>query len=374
MPSVLKWELLSYVSLHSGVINKILSFGYVYAHRIGNIEEMLLKKFIKYVNSSFDKVMFVYSMNENIEHFISLARLVRAKAVCGGLMLQLLLYTYSSVFLFKESRLTTRMASMQLNTYLRNLFVSIVRADLLKLVQAVSPAPLIESYDLVDLCLRYGVRIIVLTPANAFDGEALKYRNLQEREPIAVYFGRLSPSKGLYDILYVWNHVERTLPNARLLLAGSFASDRVRERFYELRSRLGLKNVEYLGYFKHREELYEWASKAKVLIYPSREDAFPLTVLEAVALGLICVAYSIPALKYIYGDLPSVTLVREEDVEDMSKATVEALEMDYDEYLNIQTDPKLVKFLETYSSWESVAKAELGNVLSYLASGSCRGS
>jgi len=127
-----------------------------------------------------------------------------------------------------------------------------------------------------------------------------------------------------------------------------------------------VKNVEYLGYFKHREELYRRVAEAKVLVYPSHQDAFPLTVLEAIALGLLCVAYDIPALRYVYREVPSVTLVKKGDIEGMSRALLEALGTEYSKHLSLQANPKLLRFLEVYGSWENVAVAELANILRYL--------
>ena len=363
--SLLKWEL-NHERLSVKVTSKILGFGSVYIHRIKRSEELLLRKFIRFISSSFDKVLFVYSMNENIEHFASLANLVKAFKLPAGIMLQSPLYTYSTFFSSSETRLITRIANQQLNSYLRSLFIDITQKGFLKLIQAVSPAPLIESYDLVDIARKYGVKINVPVPANAFDREILSYRSLREKEPIAVYFGRLSPAKGLYDLLYIWSHVEKILPKAKLMLIGSFSSERVEREFKDLRFRLGLKNVEYLGYFKHGEELYRRVAEAKVLVYPPHQDAFPLTVLEAIALGLLCVAYDIPALRYVYQGIPSVTLVKKGDIEGMSRALIEALGIEYSQYFTIQGNPKLLKFLEVHGSWENVATAELIRILRYL--------
>jgi glycosyltransferase involved in cell wall biosynthesis len=363
--SLLKWGL-NREEPSVKVIGKFLGFGYLYTHRIKSAEEVLLRKFIKLVNSSYDKVLFVYSMNENIEHFTSLANLVKAFKLPAGIMLQLPLYTYSTLFSPSEPRLTTRIASWQLNNYLRSLFIGIAQKGFLKLVQAVSPAPLAESYDLVDIARRHRVEINIPIPANAFDREILSYRNPREKEPVAVYFGRLSPTKGLYDLLYIWRRVEKTLPKAKLMLVGSFSSERVEREFKDLRFRLGLKNVEYLGYFKHREELYKSVAEAKVLVYPSYQDSFSLTLLEAIALGLLCVAYDIPALRYVYREVPSVTLVKKGDVEGMSRALLEALGTEYSKHLSLQANPKLLRFLEVYGSWENVATAELSSILRYL--------
>jgi len=348
--STLKWEL-NYGGFSTKVASRALGFGYVYVHRIRKAEERLLKGFLRYVGSGFDEVSFIYSMNENVEHFISLTTLAERLRLPAGIMLQLPLYTYAAITSSGGPKLTARMANQQLNSYLRKLFVAAARRGFLKLIQAVSLAPLVESYDLVDVARRYGVRINIPVPGNAFDKEILKsYRSLREKEPVAVYFGRLSPAKGLYDLLYVWSYVEKALSKARLMLIGSFASERIERGFNELSSKLSLRNVEYLGHFKHREELYRHVAEAKVLVYPSHQDAFPLAVLEAIALGLLCVAYSIPALRYIYKDIPSITLVKEGDIKGMSKAVVRTLRMSYDEYLRVQTSPKLLEFLEAHGS------------------------
>jgi glycosyltransferase involved in cell wall biosynthesis len=363
--SLLKWEL-NYGGLSAKAINKILGFGYVYIHRIKSSEEVLLRRFIRFVGSSFGKVLFVYSMNESIEHFISLTNLVKAVKLPAGIMLQSPLYTYSTLFSPSEPRLTIRIANQQLNNYSRSLFIDVTGRGLLKLIQAISPAPLVESYDLVDIARKHSARISIPVPANAFDREILSYRSRGGKEPLAIYFGRLTPEKGLYDLLYIWSHVERTLPKAKLMLIGSFSSERVEREFKNLRFRLGLKNIEYLGYFEHGEELYRRVAEAKVLAYPSHQDSFPLTVLEAIALGLLCVAYDIPALRYVYREVPSVTLVKKGDIEGMSEALVKALRMEYSNYLTVQTNPKLLRFLEVYGSWENVATAELSSILGYL--------
>ena len=52
------------------------------------------------------------------------------------------------------------------------------------------------------------------------------------------------------------------------------------------------RNVRYLGYLPP-EKLYREVARHHVLIYPSCRDAFTLTVLEALALGLGIVAYNV---------------------------------------------------------------------------------
>jgi len=110
-----------------------------------------------------------------------------------------------------------------------------------------------------------------------------------------------------------------------------------------------LRNVKYLGYFKNRDELYQTVSKAKLLIYPSYEDTF-LTVLEALALGLTVVAYDIPAIKYVYGELKPVKIVGRGDVVSLARQAVELLKADAETLSPMLNDEQTTKFIQLHSS------------------------
>jgi Glycosyltransferase len=60
--------------------------------------------------------------------------------------------------------------------------------------------------------------------------------------------------------------------------------------------------VEYLG-FVSQDKLIDVVSKAKVLVYPSHFDSFPLVILESLALGTPVIAYKIPGVRSVYAGL-----------------------------------------------------------------------
>lgn len=50
------------------------------------------------------------------------------------------------------------------------------------------------------------------------------------------------------------------------------------------------------------EERFEQLSKARILLYPTREDGFPMAIVEAMTMGLVVVASDNPQLKSAFGD------------------------------------------------------------------------
>ncbi|MEM1547388.1 MAG: glycosyltransferase [Candidatus Methanomethylicia archaeon] len=100
-------------------------------------------------------------------------------------------------------------------------------------------------------------------------------------------------------------------------------------------------------------------SKAKVLVYPSHKDAFPLIVLESLALGTTVVAYDIPAIRSIYKDVKAVLTVPEYDVNTMACKVINILKMDSDRLAKLHEDELTLRFLNTYGSWDEVVKAEI---------------
>ncbi|QIW23735.1 glycosyltransferase family 1 protein [Sulfolobus sp. S-194] len=211
-------------------------------------------------------------------------------------------------------------------------------------IAAVSSSSLVES----------GLNGKILKPGNAFDPSLLKYRG-RGKEDYVVFWSRLNQDKGfpeLPDILKIINKEVKT----KLVVMGKFFDNYNKNLFFKKVKKYGI-NVDYLG-FVPKEKLYDIASKAKVLIYPSHVDGFSLVVLEALALGIPVVAYDIPAISSVYGDLNQVKIVKEFDKESMAKEAIKIIKMSDKEIEDLMNnDEKLLKFLELHSSWDNVAEA-----------------
>jgi glycosyltransferase involved in cell wall biosynthesis len=253
---------------------------------------------------------------------------------------------------------TKSISNLQLNNHLKNLYTSAMREGYLRLILAVSSVPFVVS-RICEQTQRFDVPCRMVVPGNAFDKDMLDYRRDTDEGTTAVFFGRLSPAKGTTDLLLVWKAMNDSVRKSKLKVVGTFASGSYRHRFFDLRQRLELRNMEFLGDIEHGSKLWEEVSKAKVLIYPSYHDAFPLVVLEALALGLAVVAYDTPAMRSIYGDLPAVFLVRRGDISSMADRVAWILKMRDDKFSQMHCEHLVRRFLKTHSSWDTVARAEL---------------
>ncbi|MGB9760481.1 MAG: glycosyltransferase [Thermoproteota archaeon] len=206
-----------------------------------------------------------------------------------------------------------------------------------------------------------GLNIKVLNPSVGVD-EAIVNAKPLNVDFDAIYFARLHPLKGLFDIPFIWKRVTEDKPNAKLIMAGSWQSIKYMHEFYNLCKKLNLlSNIKYVG-FLPKTTLYSYVKSAKLLIYPSYLDAFPLTVLESLACGTPVVAYNINSIRLSFRT-DAVTKVRSGDRSKFAESVINILE---DELLQ----KKLSKIATTFSSrynWDSAAKEEFNSIRAILS-------
>jgi glycosyltransferase involved in cell wall biosynthesis len=93
-----------------------------------------------------------------------------------------------------------------------------------------------------------------------------------------LYFGRLSPEKGVADLL----HAMQRLPNLRLIVAGDGPE---RGRLQQLASDLGLANVEFVGHLAGAELDRAIASSCFTVLPSHAYETLGKTILESYARG-----------------------------------------------------------------------------------------
>ena len=240
-------------------------------------------------------------------------------------------------YVFIEHRLT------------KAIYEVVMKENLLRGVASVSQVPI--YYSGIDrIARRYGVKLRIYRYGNAFNKDLIyKYRNVHDKKNYLVFFGRLTPAKGAWDLI----KVAKQLSDTDVLVFGPI-SDRIKDEF--LRSLPN--NVKYMGY-RPIDELYDYVSHAKALIYPSHIDSFSLVVLETLALGTSVIAYDIPAIRLMYGGLRPVRIVREYDIRGLVQEARKLISMDVNEYVREHEDERTKEFLEEHSSWNNVAQETL---------------
>jgi glycosyltransferase involved in cell wall biosynthesis len=130
-----------------------------------------------------------------------------------------------------------------------------------------------------------------------------------EEEDFILFAGTLEPRKGIDDLIAVYEALPQ--PRPRLVLAGDPGWG-------------GLKSAphEITGYVS-RERLRDLYRRAKIFVYPSREEGFGIPPLEAMACGAPVVATRVGAIPEFAGD--AALLVDPGDREALRDAIVRLL-------------------------------------------------
>jgi glycosyltransferase involved in cell wall biosynthesis len=105
----------------------------------------------------------------------------------------------------------------------------------------------------------------------------------------------LRPGKGHDLAVAAMDDVRRTLPGVRLLIAGDGPA---RDDVARVAARLG-EGARMIG---HRDDIMAVLDAADLLLHPSRADAFPTVLLEALAAGVPIVASAVGGIPEIVED------------------------------------------------------------------------
>lgn len=122
--------------------------------------------------------------------------------------------------------------------------------------------------------------------------------NISNNSNIILYFGTLIRKKGLLELPHIFNQVISMNPAAKLILVGRDSSDIITgnastwQMMQELFSSNALKNVQYLGSVPYHE-IRDLIANATVCVFPSFAEAFPVSWLEAMAMGKAVAASNI---------------------------------------------------------------------------------
>lgn len=112
----------------------------------------------------------------------------------------------------------------------------------------------------------------------------------------ACYLGRLRDNKGIRDLIQAWRIVVKELPSAHLTLIGN---DQSQGKYGKLIEKVGLTdNIRIAGYLRD-EEKNNIINNCSLFPFPSYEEGWSLSVMEAIDRGVLPILYDIPAYDYI---------------------------------------------------------------------------
>jgi len=194
----------------------------------------------------------------------------------------------------------------------------------------------------------------VIYPGVGIDFNRIKAAKPSREKHDAIFFARLIPQKGLFDIIKIWKKVIKSIPDATIAVTGITTRSVYVDKFLkEVKQEHLDKNIKFYGYLP-QEELIGLVKSSNFLVYPSRLDAFSLVILEALAAGIPVITYDILPIRLNYEASGAVVSVPLGDHEAFSEKILEFIQNDA---LRKRLSVKAYRFATKFS-WEKVVKAE----------------
>jgi glycosyltransferase involved in cell wall biosynthesis len=145
-----------------------------------------------------------------------------------------------------------------------------------------------------------------------------KYSNAETVQ--ALYLAHMMKEKGYWEVLELAQSTKDK--NMHYNFAGSWKDQESEKEFFDFIQEHQLQNsISYHGFVsgEGKKELFE---HAHILLYPSKNDAFPLTLLESLSFGVPILATDEGSIPYILDELSGIVI---DDVQKLPTAFGEAL-------------------------------------------------
>jgi glycosyltransferase involved in cell wall biosynthesis len=198
------------------------------------------------------------------------------------------------------------------------------------------------------------IKFQIIDPGNGVNLEDCAPERDPDKEYDAIFFARLIPQKGLYELPVIWRQVAEKIPKAKLAIAGMVEDKKYVDDFTEMITKYNLgRNVVFLGELGQKD-LRRSIRASKLTLNPSRLDAFSLATLESLACGVPVVTYDIAAARYNFSRCDAVFRCPVGDNQDMAEKALFILE---EEALRKTLEKKAIDYSANYS-WSNVVRAE----------------
>ena len=116
------------------------------------------------------------------------------------------------------------------------------------------------------------------------------------------YFGRVTTSKGSLDLPIILSKIKLSIPSIHLDIIGAVSPDiqnKLINKFTEYQCQ---NNYTLYGFVQNQSDVYQIISNSKVIIFPSYEEGWGISLFESVMSQRPVVAYNLPIFKEIFDD------------------------------------------------------------------------
>ena len=197
------------------------------------------------------------------------------------------------------------------------------------------------------------IKFVTITPGNGIELSKFSIELPENFDYHGVFFARLLPEKGIFDLIEIWKRVVKKMPNAKLAVCGIVEETEIVKKFLKEVSKYNLSNsIEFLGQ-QDEAKLLNIVANSYLTVYPSYVDSFSLVTLESLACGTPVIAYNIPAIRHNFSKCDAVFRCPTGDKACMADTIIHVLANIERKTLSITAK----KFASLYD-WTNVVKAE----------------
>lgn len=165
------------------------------------------------------------------------------------------------------------------------------------------------------------------------------------------FLGRLSPSKGIFDLIKIWKLVTLKFPDYKLAIIGG-GNPEIKKKLEKEVHKAGLKNqIDILGFLEN-DDSFSIIKESDFFIFPSHEEGFGIAIAEAMACGVPVIAWNLPIYNEIFQR--HILQIKKNDIQAMAEKIIYLFKNELIRKGQIQRG---IRFIQKYS-WNHVAKKE----------------
>lgn len=185
---------------------------------------------------------------------------------------------------------------------------------------------------------------------------AFKDTNKKDSSYDGVYIGRLNPTKGLMDLLNIWNTVLTKIPHVKLAIIGSGEEEYIKELESYIKTK-GLENKIYLLGSLDNEKAFSILKSSKLFLSPSYEEGWGMTIAEASACSVPSIVWDLPVFDEVFED--TIIKIEKGNTKEFAKQIITLLK---DNAFRISFGKKAHKFIQKYD-WNNIVAKEIDIIL-----------
>lgn len=251
----------------------------------------------------------------------------------------------------------------QSNSFLANLISYLIQRFSFLLIKSKSDLIFAINKQVKDYLVKKNFKQNIIVVGNGLDIKHIT-KDIKSLKKIKAtnhisYFGRLSPTKGSLDFPIILSKLIKIHPNIHLDMIG-IALPEIKKPLITKFKQLGCqKHYTIHNFIKNKKDVFKILAKSKVIVFPSYEEGWGISLFESIMTKRPVVAYDLPIFKEIFkGKLATVPIG---NINKLTNKTAYFIKNYYN-----QTTKKYIK--DCYSvvnqyDWQSVFSLEEQSIL-----------